>query len=148
MSLCVSYLHSWRDVKQSTDSHWNRPWTVSQSQYIQCQSECWPIWGPKMAHKFDLLLHTYNSSSNDLIHKVSSESSGNFCRKLLAEDSRKSRINLTGGCGCGHPKKTWTEVISMDCLALGLTVSHSSNKKSLSGRLEVLSAWYHPYTRD
>ena len=55
MSLWASYLHSWRDVKQSTDSHWNRPWTVSQSQYIQRQSEFLPIWGPKMAHKFDLL---------------------------------------------------------------------------------------------
>ena len=40
-------------VKQSTYSHWNRPWTVSQSKYIQRQFEFRPIWGPKMAHKFD-----------------------------------------------------------------------------------------------
>ena len=117
MSLWVSYLNSWRDVKQSTDSHWNRPWTVSQSQYIQRQSEFWPIWGPKMAHKFDLLgpifyMHTYNSGSNDLINKVSSESSGNFSRKLLAEDSRKSRNSIwqevVAEATLGKPEQKWS----------------------------------------
>ena len=34
-------------VKQSTYSHWTRPWTVSQSKYIQhqWQFEFWTIWG-------------------------------------------------------------------------------------------------------
>ena len=41
------------------------------------------------------------------------------------------KLNLIGGCGCGHPKKAWTEGLS----SAGLTVTHPSNKKSSSGRL-------------
>ena len=41
------------------------------------------------------------------------------------------KLNLTGGCGCGHPQKTWPEGLS----SAGLTVTHPSNKKSSSGRL-------------
>ena len=46
-----------------------------------------------------------------------------------------SKLNLTGGRGPGHPKKTWTEVINMDCLALGLTETHLSDRKAWSVRL-------------
>ena len=71
-------------VKQSTYSHWNRPWTVSQSKYIR-RFEFWPIWGPKWPTNLPLriyLLHTNKSSSNELISQVLGESSGNFSRKL------------------------------------------------------------------
>ena len=34
------------------------------------------------------------------------------------------KLNPTGGRGRGHPKKPWTEVIDMDCLALGLQPCH------------------------
>ena len=36
--------------------------------------------------------------------------------------------------GCGHPRETWTKVIGMDCLALGVVEIHPSNKKACSGR--------------
>ena len=69
-----------------------------------------PIWiltylgaqnGPQIWPSGAYLLHTYNSSSNDLINKVSSESRGNFSRKLLAEDSRKSTNSI------------WQEVVAV-----------------------------------
>ena len=44
------------------------------------------------------------------------------------------KLNLAGDrCG-GRPKKTWTEVIDMDRLALGLTETHTSNRNAWNGR--------------
>ena len=45
------------------------------------------------------------------------------------------KLNPAGGCGCGHPKKIWKEVIDMDRLALGQTETHPSDRKAPSGRL-------------
>ena len=45
------------------------------------------------------------------------------------------KLNPTGGHSLGCPMKTWTEVIDMDCLVLGLTETHPSDKKAWSGRL-------------
>ena len=41
------------------------------------------------------------------------------------------KLNLIGVHGRGHPKKTWTEAIDMDCLALGLTEANPSGRKNL-----------------
>ena len=40
------------------------------------------------------------------------------------------KLNPTGGSGRGRPKKTWTEVIDMECLALGLTETHPFDRKA------------------
>ena len=45
------------------------------------------------------------------------------------------RLNPTGGRGQGRPKKTWTELIGKECLALGLAGNHPFYKKAWSGRL-------------
>ena len=45
------------------------------------------------------------------------------------------KLNPTRGRGRGHPKKTWTEVIDIDCLVLGLAETHPSERKAWSGRL-------------
>ena len=54
------------------------------------------------------------------------------------------KLNLTGGCGHGHPKKTWIKVIGMDCVAMGLTETHPSDRKARSGRLRSVSDLTHP----
>ena len=36
------------------------------------------------------------------------------------------KLNPTRDCGRGRPKKTWTEVIDMDCLTLGLTETRTA----------------------
>ena len=47
-------------------------------------------------------------------------------------------------------KKTWTEVIDMDCLALGLAETQPSERKAWSGRLRSAVRLDPPiyYTRD
>ena len=47
------------------------------------------------------------------------------------------KLNPIGGRGRGRPKKTWTAVIDMDCLALGLTETHPTDRKAWSGRCAV-----------
>ena len=44
-------------------------------------------------------------------------------------------------------EKTWTEVIDMDRLALGLTETHLSDRKAWSGRIKSVVRLYHPKTR-
>ena len=44
---------------------------------------------------------------------------------------KSEKLKPTGGCGHGRPKET--EVIDMDCLALGLTDTHPSDRKAWSG---------------
>ena len=39
------------------------------------------------------------------------------------------KLNPTGGPGRGRLKKSWTEVIDMDCVALGQTETHLSDRK-------------------
>ena len=46
------------------------------------------------------------------------------------------KLNPTGGHGRGHHKKTWTEVIDMDRLMLGLTETHPSGRKAWTSRLK------------
>ena len=45
------------------------------------------------------------------------------------------KLNAIGGRSCGCLKKTWTEVTAMDCVALGWTEIHPSDRKAWSGRL-------------
>ena len=45
------------------------------------------------------------------------------------------KLNPTGGTGCGHPKKTWTEAIDADCQVLALTETRPFGRKAWSGRL-------------
>ena len=45
------------------------------------------------------------------------------------------KLNPTGGRDRGCPMKTWTEVIGMKRLALGLKQTHPSDRKACSGRL-------------
>ena len=45
------------------------------------------------------------------------------------------KLKSTGGCGHGQPNKTWTEVIDMGRLGLGLTETNPSDRKAMSGRL-------------
>ena len=52
------------------------------------------------------------------------------------------KLNLTGSRGCGRPKKTGTEVINMDCLALGLRLTLPTGKLVVVD-LKVLSDWTH-----
>ena len=47
------------------------------------------------------------------------------------------KLNSTGGSGRGRPKKTWTEMINMYCLTLGVTATHPSDRKALSGRFNI-----------
>ena len=54
------------------------------------------------------------------------------------------KLNPTEGRVCGHPKKTWTKVIDMDCLALSLTETHSSDSNAWSGRLSQSFRLYRP----
>ena len=57
------------------------------------------------------------------------------------------KLNPTSDRGRGRHKKTWTELIDMDRLALGLSPTHPTGK--LGGiDLEVLSEWTHPYIRE
>ena len=56
------------------------------------------------------------------------ECSNNWLKKV-------QKLNSTGCRGRGHPKKTWTEVIDMDCLALGLAETHPSDWRVWIGRL-------------
>ena len=70
-----------------------------------------------------------------------------LCRVVIGW--RKSqKLNSIGGRDRGRPKKTWAEVIHMDCLALGLIETHPSDRKLGVADLEVLLDWTHPYTRD
>ena len=45
-------------------------------------------------------------------------------------DGWLKKLDPTGGRDRGHPKKTWTEVIDMDHLVLGLTETHPSDRKA------------------
>ena len=46
------------------------------------------------------------------------------------------KLNPTGGRGRGHPKKSWTVVINMDCL--GLAATQPSDRKAWSGRFRMM----------
>ena len=48
---------------------------------------------------------------------------------------RIQKLNPIGDHGRGRPRKTWTEVIDMDRLAMGLVETHPSDRKAGSGRL-------------
>ena len=58
--------------------------------------------------------------------------------------NKVQKLNPTRGRSRGRPKKTWTEVVDMDCVALGWTETHPSDSKAWSGRLKVLPDWTHP----
>ena len=45
-------------------------------------------------------------------------------------------------------RKTYIEVVGIDCPALGLTEPHPSDRKARSGRPKMLSNWTHPYAKD
>ena len=47
------------------------------------------------------------------------------------------KLNPTGGRGRSHPEKTWTEVIDTHRQVRGLTETHPSGRKSLSGRFRI-----------
>ena len=46
------------------------------------------------------------------------------------------KLNPTGSLDCGRSKKTWTEVIIMDRLVLGLIETHLSDRKAWSDGLK------------
>ena len=64
----------------------------------------------KVLRNCELQWHGHVECSNGWLNKVQS-------------------LNPTGRRGRGHPKKTWTEVIDMDHLALGLSETHPFDRK-------------------
>ena len=56
------------------------------------------------------------------------ERSGGWWKKV-------QKLNPTGCRGRCHPKKTWIEVINMDCLAMDLIETHHSDREGWGGRL-------------
>ena len=85
-------------------------------------------------------------SSQDLLERMLLENLAKVFRTyrlrwhghVELSDGRLKKIqkrNPTGGRGPARPKKPWKEVIGMDCLPLGLTETHPSDRNAWSGRL-------------
>ena len=45
------------------------------------------------------------------------------------------KLTPRGSRGCGFPKETWSEMNHLYCIVLGLTKTHDSDRKALSGAL-------------
>ena len=81
-------------------------------------------------------------------YSTPADSDGMVMKNVVMVGWRKiQKLNPTGGRGRGHPKKTWTEMIDMDCLALGLRPILPTGKLGVV-ELEVQSDPTLSYTRD
>ena len=66
-------------------------------------------------------------------------SDGTVVQNVAMVGWRKSfpqKITSTGGCVRCRPEKAWTKIIGTYCLVLGLTETHSSERKARSGRFK------------